>query len=127
MGDGGKGANKVGINCVGTGNDIKGGGSDGDLLIRLPVSQKEHLLHMFEVSFPRVATKCQCPFPGNPGLSHTWRGIRNHFNQKHWRDSLMILEEPLPYFQHSENCGRQMPPWIINNRHYNLEQFRVRE
>ena len=36
---------------------------------RLQFIQMEHLPQVFEVRFPRVTTKCQCPFPGCPGLS----------------------------------------------------------
>ena len=36
---------------------------------RLPVIQLEHLPQVYEVSFPRDTTKCQCPFPECPGLS----------------------------------------------------------
>ena len=57
----------------------------------LPVSQKENLPHLFEVNFPRVMTTCQVPFLGCHGLSLTWSVLRNHFNRRHWRGSLLIL------------------------------------
>ena len=84
----------------------------------LPVTHTYHLPQVFEVRFPRVTTKCQLPFPGCSGFFCTWRGLRNHFNRQHWRYSLLILEEHPSYFPHCEQCGRQMPPWLINNWNY---------
>ena len=77
---------------------------------RLPVSQAEHLPQMFEVSLPKVTAKWKCAFTGFPGSSCTWSGLRNHFNQQNWGDSLIILEEnpsPLPHY---ERCECQGPP-----------------
>ena len=94
---------------------------------RPPVSPTEHPPQVFEVSFPRFKTKCQCPFPGCPWSSLTWIYLINHFTQKHQRESLLILKEhPLP-FPHSERYGRQVTPWILNNRYYTIEQCRIGE
>ena len=60
----------------------------------LSVSHTEHLPHMFDVRFPKGTYQCQRPFPGFLGLSCTWNIIWNHFNWKHWEDSLIIMEEP---------------------------------
>ena len=93
----------------------------------LPVSQTDLPPQVFEVSFPRVMTKYQCPFPGCPGSSHTWICLRNHFKRHHWRDSMIILNEHLSLFPHCDRCGRKVLPWILNNWHYTTEQFRLGE
>ena len=77
---------------------------------QLPVSQTEKLPQVYELSFPRDTTKCQCPFPGFLGFSHPRSGLHNHFKLLHWRDSILILEDhPSPFF-HCERCGCQVPP-----------------
>ena len=85
---------------------------------RLPVSHMVHPPEVFEVSFPKVTTKCQCPFPGLSRSSCTWSVLRNHSNWQHWWDSLLILEEHPLHFPRCEQCGRQVLPWIISNRKY---------
>ena len=92
---------------------------------RLLASQTEHPPQVFEVISPRVTTKSQCPFPWCLRSYCNWRFLRNYFNRKHWRDSLLILEEDPSLFPHCEQCGCQNSPWLLNSQHYTLEQFKI--
>ena len=85
---------------------------------RLLVSHTDHLTHFFEVIFLRVMTNFQCPSTECSGSSCTRRGLRKNFNRQYWRDSMMILQEHPSLFLHCDCCGFQVPPWILNNRHY---------
>ena len=76
---------------------------------RLPVSQTEQHPQVYDVSLLRTTKRCPCPFPGCPGYSRTWNGLRLHFISQNWGGSIRILEEhpnPLPK---CEFCGIQVP------------------
>ena len=55
--------------------------------------------------------------PGFPEVGVAW----NHFGRLHWVNSILILEDHPRMFLHCELCGRLVPPWLINNWHYNSE------
>ena len=87
----------------------------------LSVSQIEHLPLVYEVSFPTTIQSCQCPFPGCPGTSWIWSGMRNYFSRLHCEDNILILEEHPSTFPYCERCKLQGPPWLLNNSHYNTK------
>ena len=92
---------------------------------QLPVRHIEHLPLVYEVGFLTNIQSCQCPFPGYPGTSWSRSGIQNHSSRLHLGFSILILEEhtiPSPYF---ERFKRQVPPWLLNNFHYNTKAFRL--
>ena len=92
---------------------------------RLPVSQTEHILQVSEISFLKVVS--QRPFPVCPGSSQTWNGLTNHFDLQHWGESLWVLYEnpiPLPKYK---RCGSQVPPWRLDNWHYESNKFQLEE
>ena len=46
---------------------------------QLLVSQIEHILQVFDVSFQKGTSQLSCHFTGCPGFSRTWNGPRNRF------------------------------------------------
>ena len=93
----------------------------------LPVSNMEHIPQVFDTSFPKGTSQLPYPFPGCPGSSRTWNGLRNHFRLQYWGDRLWILEEnPNPLTKY-ESCGSQVPPWRLSNQHYESDKWRIWE
>ena len=50
---------------------------------RLPASQIEPQIYVFDVRFPKVTSQCQWHLPDFPRSSRTWSGLRNQFDLKH--------------------------------------------
>ena len=48
---------------------------------RFPFSQTEHHPQVYNVRFPRSTNHFPCPFPGCPGSSHRWNGLRSYVNR----------------------------------------------
>ena len=92
-------------------------------LNRFPVIQTENIPQVFDVSFQKGTYQCPCPFTGCPVSLQTWNGLRNHFNQHHWGESLRILEEHPTLFPKCEKGGSQIPPCRLGNRHYESDKF----
>ena len=89
---------------------------------RMPVSQTEYQLQMYDVIFPPSAKKCPCPLPGNPGSSRTCNGLRLHFNSQHWGDRIRIMEEHPNPFPKCERCRSQFLAGRLNTCHYALDK-----
>ena len=60
---------------------------------RLPISQVEHHLQVYDVSFPWSTNWCPCPFLVAQVSSRTWNGLCLRFNSQNWGYSIMILED----------------------------------
>ena len=58
----------------------------------LPVSQTENQPQVCNVSFLQSTKQYPCTFHGCPESSHTWNGLRSHFNRQYWVDGTRILE-----------------------------------
>ena len=84
---------------------------------QLPVSQTELLPQVFEVSFPMVPDKCQYPSQGAKGFLIHGESFKK-IDWYNWRDSILIMKEDSSPFTKCDHCGRQVPPWLINNWHY---------
>ena len=94
---------------------------------RLPVSQTLHQPQVYGVRFLQTTKQCPCPFPGCPGYSRTWNGLRYHFNRQHWGGRIRILEDhpkPLP---RCERCRIQVPAGRLIKRHYMSYKCKQRE
>ena len=91
---------------------------------QLPVIQTEHLPLMYEFRFLTNIQSCQCTFPGCPGMPWSRSGLQNHFSRLHWGDIILKLEEHPTTFPHCERCNQQVPPWLMNNIHYNTKVCR---
>ena len=50
---------------------------------QIPVIQTDHLPQVLEVSFRRIKTKFQCPFPYFPVSYFKWSDLRNQFKWQH--------------------------------------------
>ena len=94
---------------------------------RLLVSQTEDLPQVYDVSFPKGTTQCPYPFPICPRSSRTYNGIWNHFNWKHWGDNIRIMEEHPPPFTKCDHFRSQVPPWSLNNSHYESQNCWIGE
>ena len=94
---------------------------------RLPFSQTEYLSQAYYTRFPKGTTQCPCPLHVLPGSYWTCNGLRNHFNQQHWVDSIIILEDNPSPFPKCYCCVIQVPHWRLNSCHYKLENFWLRE
>ena len=93
----------------------------------LPVSQTEHHLQIYDVSFPQMTKRCPCPFPGCLGSSRTWNGLSSQFSSQHWGDSIGILEEHPNSLPKCKHCSSQVPLGRLNTRHYVSENCKQRE
>lgn len=59
----------------------------------------------YRVSFPKTATRAQCPVAGCPGTATSWSNLRRHFAHRHPDDTVTILEEGSTPLPKCERCG----------------------
>ena len=58
----------------------------------------KHIPQIFDIIFPKDASKCSCLFFGCTGPLRNWDGLRYHFHCQYWGVSLRILKErPTPF------------------------------
>ena len=74
-----------------------------------PVSQTEHIMQVFNVSFPKVTSHFSLPFPVCPGSLQTWNGLQKKNYRHHLGDSLWIFEKHPTPFTKCKKCGIQVP------------------
>ena len=55
------------------------------------VSQAEHSMQVFDISFPKGTSQCLCPFPVCPSSLRTCSCLRNHFNPYPWGGGSLYL------------------------------------
>ena len=84
---------------------------------RLPTSQTEHLPQVYDARFLNGTTQWPWTFPGWPGSSWTWNGLRNSFNCQHWGDRIIILDKHPTPFPKCDLCRSQVPLWRLNSFH----------
>ena len=77
------------------------------------------LLPVYEFRFLVSMQSFQCLFPVCPSKSHSSSGLHNHSRRLHYGAIILILEDHQTPFPHSQLCDQQVPPWPINNCHYN--------
>ena len=87
----------------------------------LLVSQTEHCLQVYNVRFLRSTKRCPWPFPGWPGSSHTWNGLRLHFDIQHWGDRIRIPKKHMNLLLRCVFCRSQVPAGRLNTQHYASE------
>ena len=88
---------------------------------QLPFRQTEYLPLVYKFIFLTNIQSCQCPLPWCPRTYRIRSGIQNHFSRIQWGDIITIFEEHPTPFHNCEQCERQVPPWPMNNLHYNTK------
>jgi len=72
----------------------------------------------YRTSFPRSATRVECPVADCPGAATSRSNLRRHFAHRHPRDTLTILEEGSTPLPKCERCGMHVTRQAMSTGHF---------